>query len=179
MKTILEFTLVFVSLVLVACASTGGSSGRNGTNQKKEVTIEYPGFLILTADDLNKLDAATRKGGVVAEVILSEMRKAACAKQTCEFLGAKNGVTATIERQDLDEIRYLWNESVSKRSSTVIHGPVTLRCTAERCNGDLYYRSHRPIEIREKGKVTQEGDPAGFFLSSFVQEIYKSGLGRD
>ena len=180
MKTLSKLILFTLVCVLAACASSGGSNRNSGMDGKREETIEYPGFLILTADDLNKLDAATRKNGAASELLLSDARKAACANQACEFLGAKNGVTATLDRQDLDEIRYLWNEAVSKSSpSTVIHGPVNLRCTPQQCNGDLYYRSHRPIEIKERGKVIQEGDPAGFFLPSFVQAIVKSGKGRN
>lgn len=178
-KSLKLITAVFLFL-LAACATNGSSPNRDKIAKSQELEIEYPGFLSLTADDLNRLDAATRKGAANAEILLSEGRIAACSKQSCECLGAKNGVTGTLERENLEEIRYLWNESVSKgKPSTVINGPVTIRCTPERCNGDLYYRSQRPIEIREKGKVVQEGDPTGYFLTSFVQAIVKSGRGRN
>ncbi len=173
MKKLLSFLLTASLIAFVSCAA---NSTKETDSMSKDV--EFNGFLQLTGEDLVKLEAATRRGAPASEPVLSDDRKASCQNRICNFLSAKGGVTGDITLDDLKELVYLHNDSISKaKAATVINGPVTLRCATNKCSADLYFHAKKPIAVKGQGKVVEEGDPKGTLLQSFVNEILRTGAG--
>ena len=163
---------------LLAAFALGGCAAKEPARPAEiavtagKTRIFLPAFLALDGNDLDQLTVGAAAKNVKG-MKLSDGRGAECGRKSC-VIG--NGKTSRIPltSKDIATFTALRKAAASAgKETTRVDGPITVRCTGDRCVADLLIETQGPVKMQ--GTVNVEAEPeldvAGSLLQGFVRGL--------